>query len=104
MVDTKFTALVELAATPTTGDVIAIIDDPGGSPISKKITVDNFLNFVAADTLTFTNKSYDLGGTGNVLTGSAGLQVDFRIVLPGHSLGRSEQNQRADNISGLQSN
>jgi len=71
MADTKITALTELAATPTTADILAIIDDPGGTPLSKKITVDNFMNFAAADVITFTNKTYALGGTGNAFTGTA---------------------------------
>jgi len=78
MADSTIENLAELAATPTTGDLIHIIDDPAGTPTSKKISIDNFLNFVAADVLVFTNKSYDLGGTGNVLTGSA---AEFNTAL-----------------------
>ena len=45
MADSKVTALTELTSLAT-GDVIYIVDDPGGTPISKKITVDNFFNTI----------------------------------------------------------
>jgi len=37
----KITELTELAATPAITDILAIVDDPGGSPATKKITVAN---------------------------------------------------------------
>jgi len=61
MADTKISALTELATTPTSGDLTVIIDDPGGTPVSKKITVDNLVAFQDARTATFTNKT--LGAT-----------------------------------------
>lgn len=51
MVDTKISALTELAATPDGADLLAIIDDPAGTPVSKKITVTNLL--AAGGGLTF---------------------------------------------------
>lgn len=38
----KITALTELT-TPATNDPIAIVDDPTGTPITKKITVSNLV-------------------------------------------------------------
>lgn len=43
MADAKITALTELAATPETTDILPIVDDPGGSPVTKKITVANLM-------------------------------------------------------------
>ena len=40
MADTKVTALVELDPVAVT-DLVMVVDDPGGTPISKKATVDN---------------------------------------------------------------
>jgi hypothetical protein len=54
--DVKVTALPELAATPDGADITYIVDDPGGTPTSKKITITNLL-----------------GGTQSTLTNSAGL-------------------------------
>lgn len=41
MVDQKITALTELAAAPDDSDVLAIVDDPAGTPATKKITAVN---------------------------------------------------------------
>lgn len=43
MADQKITALTELAATPDGADLLAIVDDPSGTPATKKITVTNLL-------------------------------------------------------------
>ena len=40
MVDKKITALTELI-TPAAADVVAMVDDPAGSPVTKKITYAN---------------------------------------------------------------
>ena len=40
MADAKITALTELTSVENT-DLVAIVDDPAGTPITKKITVDN---------------------------------------------------------------
>lgn len=42
MADQKITALTELT-TVAGGDLLPIVDDPGGSPVTKKITRDNLL-------------------------------------------------------------
>ena len=46
MADAKITALVELATTPDNADILAIVDDVAGSPITKKITIANLLGSV----------------------------------------------------------
>jgi hypothetical protein len=43
MADTKITALTALTAIAT-GDILVVVDDPGGSPVTKKITIDNLLD------------------------------------------------------------
>lgn len=40
MADTKVTALTELT-TPAGGDLLYIVDDPAGTPLSRKVTVTN---------------------------------------------------------------
>ncbi len=81
MVDKKITDLNELT-TPTSSDVLAIVDDPSGSPETKKITAANLFTNVTDPTnnqdaatkkyvddnipanvfLFFTENSSDLGG------------------------------------------
>jgi len=45
MADTKVTALTELV-TPISSDILLVIDDPLGAPISKKATIANVLTLV----------------------------------------------------------
>lgn len=47
MADQKITELTELAATPDSGDLVAVVDDPAGAPATKKITVANLTGSVA---------------------------------------------------------
>ena len=47
MADAKITELTELTA-PTDDDLLAIVDDPGGSPVTKKVTRQNLLKLVSA--------------------------------------------------------
>lgn len=56
MADTKATALTALA-TLASGDLFYVVDDPGGTPVSKKITIDNVAAFLRALTETLTNKT-----------------------------------------------
>ena len=43
MADQKITEFTELDATPDVTDLVAIVDDVAGSPITKKITIANLL-------------------------------------------------------------
>jgi hypothetical protein len=44
MADEKLTALTAETA-PTTDDLVYLVNDPGGSPVSRKVTVANLLGF-----------------------------------------------------------
>lgn len=48
MADQKITALTALT-TPTTDDLLAIVDDPSGTPITKKITLANLLTLFVSN-------------------------------------------------------
>lgn len=43
MADQKITEFTELDATPDNADIIAIVDDVAGAPVTKKITISNLL-------------------------------------------------------------
>lgn len=45
MADEKITELTELT-TPVDADLISIVDDPAGTPVTKKVTVGNLLKVV----------------------------------------------------------
>ena len=56
MADSKLTALTE-NTTPSKDDLIYLVDNPGGSPISKKVTMANLVGgwIGVADTWTYVN-------------------------------------------------
>lgn len=55
MADTKISALTELT-TPINEDLLPIVDDPAGTPVTKKVTVANLFVYLASLVQTFTNK------------------------------------------------
>ena len=58
MATKKFTELNSLSATPDNADILAIVDNPGGSAETKKITVSNLLG----DAVTVSGGAVDIGG------------------------------------------
>jgi hypothetical protein len=48
MADQKITALTALS-TPATEDLLAIVDDPSGTPITKKVTIANLLSLFVSN-------------------------------------------------------
>ena len=71
MVDVKISALGAISAVAGE-DLVAIIDNPGVTPVSKKATIDQIKTYIggmtASSTATFTNKTFDADGTGNSIT------------------------------------
>lgn len=86
--DTKLTGLTELT-TPTTTDILYIVDDPGGTPLSRKITRDNLIaNWVGSSNITTlgtlttgvwsaTDVSLAAGGTGASLSDPGADRIFF---------------------------
>ena len=53
MADQKLTQLDAITSV-SSDDIVYVVDDPGGSPISKKITVENLLGgWISADAMTY---------------------------------------------------
>jgi len=46
MADAKITELVALGATPDDADILVIVDDVTGTPITKKVTVANLKKYL----------------------------------------------------------
>ena len=71
MVDVKISALGAIG-TIVDADVIAIIDDVANTPVSKKATMAQIKTYIdamtASSTATFTNKTFDVEGTGNSIS------------------------------------
>lgn len=74
MADTKGTGLPELT-DPVLTDITYVVDDPGGTPVSKKITLSN-LNGVlpadAVDAITEIAAALKSGADATLVTGTAG--------------------------------
>ena len=65
MADSKITALAA-NTTPASTDLTVIVDDPGGTPATQKMTIDTLDDYFSASSKTLTNKtltSPTLGGT-----------------------------------------
>lgn len=76
MADKKVTQLTALTA-PANTDILLIIDDPAGSPISKKITLEDL--FGASAQTTFA--TIDLKATGNATLGANNITLDVSNSL-----------------------
>ena len=61
MADRKITELTALTST-NNADLLYVVDDPNGTPVSKKVTLKNFFNSVPANT-TFSEKMTVSGNT-----------------------------------------
>ena len=58
MADQKITEL-DANSSPASTDLIATVDDVGGSPVTKKTTIDELDDYLKATTKTLTNKTID---------------------------------------------
>ena len=73
MADVKISALGAISAVAGE-DLVAIVDDPSGTPASRKATVTQLATFINASavtgssTTTFTNKTIDAEATGNAIS------------------------------------
>ena len=67
MANSKITALTAIAAVAGE-DLVAIVDDPSVSPVSKKATITQLVTFLDSVTQTLTNKTFDANGTGNSIS------------------------------------
>lgn len=68
MADVKITGLSDIGAAIVDTDVFELVDDPGGTPLSRKSAFSRLLTYISITTKTLTNTTFDEGATGNNLT------------------------------------
>lgn len=74
MADQKITALTQ-DTTPTTDDLLVIVDDAGGSPVNKKVEIGDLDTTLSATSKTLTNKT--INTSNNTITVNASDVSDF---------------------------
>lgn len=80
MADTSLPNMTE-DLTPGVDSLLYTVDDPAGTPVDRKATVDNVLAANDARTKTLTNTTIDANGTGNSIT-NIDLAADVTGNLP----------------------
>jgi hypothetical protein len=73
MADKKITALTDLSTGIAAADLLHVIDDPTGTPINKKVSIANVLNYIP--TFLALNSTQSLSGAGAVDITSAVTKV-----------------------------
>lgn len=86
MADKKVTQLAALTA-PNKNDILLVVDDPSGTPVSKKITIENLLGAtteleVAAVNIDATGR-YRLSGNTVLIEATNGITANGDIVVTG---------------------
>jgi len=77
LVNQDLTALTAIT-TPLSTDILYVVNDPAVSKNPRKATIADVLKDYDDQTSTFTNKTFDLGGTGNSFTGT---KAQFNTAL-----------------------
>ena len=85
MANTKVSALTA-DGSPTTDDLIYTVNDPGGTPASRKVTLANLITLIASnlpadtiDAITEIASALKTGSDTTLVTGTAGTTNQFAV-------------------------
>ena len=92
MADSKLTVLSDIGAALASTDIIYVVDDPGGTPLSRKSAVSRVQDFIGASGLTMTAK---IGTTATELTIASGVITATR----GYHLVDTESDGASDDLA-----
>jgi hypothetical protein len=81
MADKKLTQLTALTA-PANTDILLIVDDPAGTPVSKKITLENLLG--AATPLTVSSVDIEASGEYRLAGDTVVIEADNGVTANGN--------------------
>ena len=110
MADKKVTALTSLTA-PTSADLLMIIDDPSGTPVSKQVTLKNLAggmpNTAVSGTLivsgnTTVNGSNTVVSSNVTFTSTRGPRTTAKYITVGKSTGTVSNNATTELGGGMQ--
>ena len=109
MADKKVTALTSLTA-PTSADLLMIIDDPSGTPVSKQITLKNLAGGMPNTTVSTLSVSANttINGSNTVVssnvtfTSARGPRTAARYITVGKSTGTVSNNATTELGGGMQ--
>ena len=97
MVDAKITALTELTA-PSADDLLVAVDDPGGTPVTKKVTRVNLGKGIIEPTAKTAN--YTVTANDETILGNAsGGQITFSLPAVSGTQGKRYYFKKVDSTA-----
>ena len=85
MADAKITALTE-NTTPVSTDIVPMVDDPAGTPLTQKVTIANLTNHPVLDASKHTDSVAQTVTRGSLIYGNSTPKWDELVVGAANSV------------------